>query len=102
MTMNDLAIMEKLSSIEDMLNKQEPGQKEVMTLAQACDYLGVSRSYIYKLTCSKRIPHYCPTGKKIYFRRSELDNWLLQKRQASLMEIEKMASDYLIKKGKAV
>ncbi len=100
--MNDLGIMEKLSSIEEILNKQEPGQKEILTLAQACDYLGVSRSYMYKLTCSKRIPHYCPTGKKIYFKRSELDDWLLQKRQTSSKEIEKMALDYLIKKGKTV
>lgn len=91
-------VMEKLNSIEGILIKQSLSQQEVLTLAQACDYLGVSRSYVYKLTCNKQIPHYCPSGKKIYFKRSELEEWLLQNKQTSATEIEKEAADYLIKK----
>jgi excisionase family DNA binding protein len=92
-------IMEKLDSIQELLIKQGLSQQEVLTLAQACDYLVVSRSYIYKLTCRKQIPHYCPSGKKIYFKRCELDDWLLQNKQTSAMEIEKEAADYLVNKG---
>jgi len=91
-------IVEKLTSIEQLLNKQCLLQKEVMTLGETCKYLDVSASYLYKLTCTNQIPHYIPTGKKIYFKRSELDEWLLQNKQTSVMEIEKEAADYLIKK----
>ena len=46
----------------------------------ACDYLGITESHMYKLTSGGKIPHYKPTGKLIYFSRSELDDWLLHNR----------------------
>ena len=41
--------------------------KEVLTTAEASAYLGISESYIYKLTSLKQIPHYKPNGKLVYF-----------------------------------
>jgi excisionase family DNA binding protein len=96
----NLTIIEKLTSIEQLLSKQGLLQKEVLTLSETCDYLNVSASYLYKLTSSKQVPHYVPTGKKIYFKRCELDEWLLSNKQTSDLEIEKTASDYLTKKGR--
>ena len=93
-------LLEKLSSIEHQLSKQNLLQKEILTLQDACDYLNVSASYLYKLTCTKQVPHYVPTGKKIYMKRSELDEWLLRNRQSSSSEIEQQAADYLIQKGR--
>ena len=54
--------------------------KTVLSVAEACDYLGITESHMYKLTSGGKIPHYKPTGKLIYFSRSELDDWLLQNR----------------------
>ena len=39
-------------------------------------YIGVSKSNLYKMTASRKIPHYKPAGRYIYFERSELDNWI--------------------------
>ena len=59
------------------LEKMILDQKTVLSFSEASDYTGFSRSYLYKLTSSGTIPHYKPTGKMLYFRKSELDEWVL-------------------------
>lgn len=73
-------------------------QKEILSLQEACTYLCISQSHMYKLTSSRKIPHYSPTGKLIYFKRIELDEWVLKKRRSSQEEIDIAASGFL-KKG---
>ena len=51
-------------------------QKEIFNLDEAAMYIGVSKSNLYKMTASRKIPHYKPAGRYIYFERSELDNWI--------------------------
>ena len=50
--------------------------KEVLTSDEAARYMGISRSYLYKLTMTRKIPHYKPTGKVCYFDRRELEDFL--------------------------
>jgi len=88
-------LLDKLTSIEQLLSKQNLLQKEVMTLGEACEYLSVSPSYLYKLTCTDQIPHYIPTGKKIYLKRSEIDGWILRNRQSTNAEIGQAATAYI-------
>ena len=53
--------------------------KEVLTTAEASAYLGLSESYIYKLTSHEnRYPHYKPNGKLVYFNRKELCEWAMR------------------------
>lgn len=93
-------ILEKLDTIERMLTEQNMLQKEVLNFNEACQYLGLSQSHLYKLTSKKSIPHFCPQGKRLYFKRTELDEWLLRNRSSTQEEIEQQAADYLIKKGR--
>ena len=72
--MDDLKLENRLMRIEQLLT----ANKEVLTLEEACDYTGISQSYIYKLTAAEKIPHSKPLGKKIYFERKKLNAWLLQ------------------------
>ena len=73
-------------------------QKEILTFEEACFYLGRSASNMYKLTSARIIPYYVPTGKLIYFKRSELDEWILKRKRKSLNEIE--LDHITIQKGK--
>ena len=66
---NEISIEQRLGRIEQLLL----GQKNVLTFDEACLFTGISRSYMYKLTCGCRIPHYKPGGKNIYFDRAELE-----------------------------
>ena len=52
--------------------------KEVLTTTEASSYLGISESYLYKLTSMKQIPHYKPNGKLMYFNRLELCDWAMK------------------------
>ena len=67
---NEISIEQRLGRIEQLLL----GQKNVLTFDEACLFTGISRSYMYKLTCGCRIPHYKPNGKNIFFNRSELES----------------------------
>lgn len=92
-------LIQKLEHIETLIKQQGLLQKDILNMNEACQYLRLKKSYMYKLTSSKSIPHFCPQGKNIYFKRTELDDWLLRNRKDSQDEIEQRAADYLINKG---
>lgn len=71
--------------------------KNTLTLDECAAYTGLSPSHIYKLTSAGEIPHYKPRGKMIYFNRAELDQWLLQNRVSTRVEIEQQAVDHMAK-----
>lgn len=73
--------------------------KEVLTASEAAAYMGITLSSLYKLTCSRRIPHYKPTGKVCYFNRKELETWLQSNRVSTGEEIAQKAQSYCMKKG---
>ena len=93
---NEILILEKLEKLEQRIGEQNLLMKEVLNFNDACSYLDISASHLYKLTSQKSIPHFCPQGKKLYFNRAELDEWLQRNRQSSTDEIETMAANYLL------
>jgi len=90
-------ILDKLTEIASKLEEQNLLQKTVLNFSETCKYLDVSESHLYKLTSTKQIPHFCPQGKKLYFKRIELDDWLQRNRQSSTDEIDKLATEYILK-----
>ena len=76
--------------------------KEVLTSEETARYLGISKSYLYKLTMRREIPHYKPLGKMCYFNRQEIEAWLQSNRVATASEISDQATNYCSRKGGAV
>jgi len=78
----------QIDSIHEMIAIQSLSTKEHLNLSQAAEYLGLSKSFLYKKT-SKRdgLPFYKIGNKLIYFKRTELDAWLLSNRQSTQNEI---------------
>lgn len=94
-------ILNKLDKIVELLESQKLVQKTVLNFNEACTYLDVSPSHLYKLTSARQIPHFCPQGKKLYFKREELDQWLQRNRQNTTQEIEEIVDNELAnQKGK--
>lgn len=93
-------LLQRLERIELLLESQKLVHKEVLNFNEACEYLELSQSHLYKMTSTAAIPYYKPNGKKVYFKRLELEAWLLRNRTTSQDEIETMATDFLIKKGR--
>lgn len=100
--MKDNLLIQKLEKIEHDLAEIKLMRKDVLNFSEACKYLDVSQSCLYKFTSKNKIPHYSPGGKKLYFKRSELDEWLLSKRKNSNedVEISQLVANYLIKTPK--
>lgn len=71
-------------------------RKKVLTFEEACTYLDVSESHLYKLTADGIVPHSKPNGKKLYFRRKELDVWLMSNPVRTQAEIESEAATYCL------
>lgn len=94
--MDYLELEERLDRIERLL----VAHKEVLTFEEASEYAGISRSYLYKLTASKDIPHSKPNGKMIFFEKKKLNEWLLRNRRKSNQEIERDALNYTFKNRK--
>jgi excisionase family DNA binding protein len=70
---SEKTILLRLNQIEKMLT----GQKTVLSFSETAEYTGLSKSYLYKLTSAGIIPHYKPTGKMLYFKKLEIDEWLV-------------------------
>ncbi len=68
-------IKTKLDAIESYARL---GAKTVLTLEETSIFTGLSKTYLYKLTCNHMIPHYKPNGRNLYFDKSELENWMRQ------------------------
>lgn len=76
--------------------------KEVLTTDETAKYLGISKSYLYKLTMLRAIPHYKPMGKMCYFNRREVEAWLQSNRVSSDVELTSKAMEYCHRKGGAL
>ena len=50
--------------------------KHFFDVYEVAEYLNLSPSYIRKLTSTKEIPHRKPTGKRLYFVKSEINDWI--------------------------
>lgn len=97
--------MENFKSIEDRLRNIEAflqSQKTVLNFEEVAAYTGLSKSYLYKLTCRGGIPCYKPQGKHIYFNKQEIDQWLMQNKKATTKEIDNQAATFVtLRKGGA-
>lgn len=91
---------DELQNISNLLvDKTLFSTKEVLTSEEAARYMGISKSYLYKLTMGRQIPHYKPMGKMCYFNRGELEKWLQSNRISTEGEIKERANDYCMKGG---
>lgn len=91
--METIKILERLERIERLVRTQ----KNVLTIDEASEYTGISRSYLYKLTANNDIPFSKPRGKMIYFSKEKLDAWLLTNSSKSRHEIQQEALNYTLR-----
>jgi len=94
---NEILILEKLTEIVNKLDEQNLLKKPLFNFNDACKYLDVKPSHLYKLTSLRQVPHFCPQGKKLYFKREELDQWLQRNRQSTKAEIAVQVEEELAK-----
>lgn len=65
--------------------------EDFITFEAACEYLGVTSGQLYQYTHKKLLPFYKPFGKRLYFKKSELNAIINSVRIAPQSEIEEQA-----------
>jgi len=61
--------------------------KNILTVEEVINYTGFSQKTIYKLTSTRAIPHYKPSGRKLFFKKDEIDKWITQGRVKTQTEL---------------
>ena len=84
-------ILEEIKQIKQLLLDLNMNNKEMLNFKEACLFLDLSASYLYKLTSRGDIPYYKPHGKKNYFQREELFNWMKRNRVCTNKELKEIA-----------
>jgi excisionase family DNA binding protein len=94
-------ILEKLDRIEkaiEQLNANGPlaNTNDPMDVKDLAAYLKISASTIYKFTSTRSIPYY-KNGKRLFFKREEINDWIFTTKINSSYEIEQEANEYIRK-----
>lgn len=89
----------KIQQIIALLENHNIQQKAILSFQEALAYLDVSKSFLYKLTSSNSVTFFKPSGKLIYFKKSDLDNWLLKNEFQQTSSVEQDLNNYLNRKG---
>ena len=91
---------EIIKRLEELEKLTLLGAKDVLTLDDVAMLTGLSKSYLYQLTCARQIPYYRPNGKQIYFDKKELETWMKRNRVNTVEEDEQKALAYVMTKGR--
>jgi len=83
------AIANSLEEIKALLKRQND---QPLNFVQAAQYLGFSHSYLYKLTSRKIIPCHRPTGKMLFFSKTELDEWVFSNSKGKVQKSKEDSS----------
>ena len=84
---------EKLSNIEQLLregSQQSPPEDELLTILGASKFLKLSTQTVYGKVSRNEIP-VNKQGKRLYFYRSELVDWIKSGRKKTVSEIQQEA-----------
>ena len=79
----------EIESLKAIILAQQPATQrdEIMTIEDASEFIRLAKPTVYALVSNRQIP-FSKKGKRLYFRRSELERWVTSGRRATTAEIE--------------
>ena len=90
-------ILEKLNSIEkaiEKLNTLPQSEEDFMNIDQVSSFVGLAKPTVYGLIHKQKIPYF-KVGKRLYFKKSDLVNWITSAKVKTKKEINQMADEYI-------
>jgi len=87
--------------LEEILENLKQQDKCIYTFQEGCNYCGISASFMYRQTSKGNIRFYKPEGKIIYFKKEDLDNWMLRNPQSTNEEQQEIANFYSFNRKKS-
>jgi excisionase family DNA binding protein len=95
----DDCITRALNKYINELRFDTPITDNVLGVIEVATYLKISKATVYKLTMDQQLPHY-KQGKRLYFRKEEIDNWINKGKVKTKQEINEEAESYLSRRGR--
>lgn len=94
-------ILERLDRIEKAIQNLNhisdiPDVNQIMNISEVAKYIKVAKTSIYGMTHRNTIPHY-KSGKRLYFKKADIDEWIFSKRIKTRSDIEEEAMEYIRK-----
>lgn len=102
-TENELDILIQ-NSVRKVINENrnlqaDSNYNDILTLTEACEYLNLAKQTLYGFTSKNEIP-FIKRGKKLYFKKSDLEKWLMEGKQLTKAEIIEQGFEGLVKTNK--
>ena len=76
-------VYDEIIEVKSLLVRQNA---EYIDIDEASRYLRLKKSYIYNLVYKNKIPFYKPSGKKLYFNKLELSQWITKSKTKTIKE----------------
>lgn len=89
--MEEKEIKEQLDRIEQYAMI---AAKSMLNIKEAAIILGMTVEGVRYLARNNILPYYKPNVHRLYFKKSELEDWMMQNRSKSMTEIESEAAAY--------
>jgi len=90
-------VLNELLEIKAMIEQSNLAKKDILNLKEACKYTGLSKSKLYKISSNQKIAVSKPEGT-LYFKRQDLDAYMLSNYIPSREDVINRVSNYFNKK----
>lgn len=78
--------------IDELIAQSKPQPKEFLTVKELSQFLGRTEGAVYSLVNRNEIP-FAKTGKKLLFKRTEIESWIASHKRLSKLEIKQLAKE---------
>ena len=85
------AILENQNLVDDQ-------NSSFMDVNQTAEFLGIAKATLYGKCCNLLIPHF-KKGKKLYFDKAELLNWLKSGKRKTVNDINEKVNTHLLNRS---
>lgn len=93
-------LFQKVENIERLLQQQaepQPEANQLLTIQQAAEFLNLSVQTVYGLVSKAEVP-VNKRGKRLYFSKQELTEWVKAGRKKTNSEVRAEAQTYIAKR----
>lgn len=90
-------LLNKFEGLEELMKHLQQIEKYIyvgkslLTIEEAAKYMCVSKSFVYKLTSSRELRTYRPSGKVLYINKTDLNAWMMQNMQVTEQDLQEFA-----------
>ena len=81
-------------AIRDELNNERKRTTDFLDVNEAAEFLGIAKATLYGKCCKLLIPHF-KKGKKLYFDKAELLDWLKSGKRKTVTDFNEKVNAHL-------